>query len=97
MSGLQPISTAPRDGTPFMWLHYIKVLHPGGKPVEYKPYAQVIRRTWVGEKVGAGYWMGEYSSKSDYDLMHGWWLPLPDPESQPHTSIEELRVLQGRA
>lgn len=73
------MDSAPMDGTPFVWLHYVTVL---SSPVEYKPYAEVIRRHWMkGEKKGRGFWMGQSISRSDDELRYGWWMPLaPAPD-----------------
>lgn len=82
----QPIDTAPRDGTPFIWFHYITILT---KPVTYKPEVDIVRRAWLGEKTGNGYWMGKWTSHGDADLSCGWWIPLhPEPEQAVVTSAE---------
>lgn len=81
--GWQPIATAPKDGTPFVWLRYITVIHEDGRPVTYEPDVEIIRRCWGlsanAVRKGPGYWMGEYTSRSDLDLKLGWWMPLPPP------------------
>ena len=78
-STFQPISTAPTDGTPFVWLHYIKVLN---SPITLDWKVDLVRRAWIGEtsgvpRVGKGYWMGSYTSHGDDELTQGWWAPLP--------------------
>ena len=78
--GWKPIATAPRDGTPFIWMHYITVLHMD-KPHEYDPQVDIVRRRWINEekagRQGDGFWMGKYGSRSDDQLSYGWWRPLP--------------------
>lgn len=71
-----PIATAPRDGTPFVWLHYITML---GEVVRYEPELEVIRRAWLGPRAGPGHWMGKHCSRSDIEVAYGWWAPMPPP------------------
>lgn len=79
----QPIESAPRDGTAFVWVHYIRVLNGPDKPDEYVPYSDVVRRHWINEekngRSGDGFWMGQYGSHSDRELECGYWKRLPDP------------------
>jgi hypothetical protein len=81
------MDSAPKDGTPFVWMHWVTVL---STPVTYKAYAEVVRRCWMGaEKKGDGFWMGQSISRSEDELKYGWWMPaapLPDDENQ---EIEE--------
>lgn len=78
----RPISEAPKDGTPFVWMHYITVLH-SDRPYEYKPHVDILRRAWINEekagRQGDGYWMGQYGSKSDSDASYGWCIAMPTP------------------
>lgn len=78
-SAWRDIASAPRDGTSFVWMHYITVLGTNG-PHEYKPYVDVLRRAWINEdkvgRQGDGYWMGQYGSRSDYEVCRGYWMPL---------------------
>ena len=72
-TGWQPIETAPRDGTEFLWLWVITVL---GEEIEFEPQAEPLKRDWFGEeKIGNGYWMGKYTSKGDASVF-GWWKPF---------------------
>ena len=74
----QPIETAPKDGTSFVWMRYITVLKEGGLR-EHHPEFDVLRRAWLGkEKAGDGFWVGKYASWADYDVYLGWWCPLPE-------------------
>lgn len=87
-SAWRDIASAPRDGTPFVWVHYITILHTD-RPQEYKPYVDVLRRAWINEenvgRQGDGYWMGQYGSKSDSEVYRGYWVLLhPEPNASDH-------------
>lgn len=71
------METAPRDGTPFIWLSWITILDT---PIRYEPRCEIIYRNFkIGDRtVKIGHWMGRYNSRSDLDLAHGCWMPLPE-------------------
>ena len=82
MPSWKPMESAPKDGTPFIWMGYVTVLTT---PPTFDPYCDVIRRFWLGDargvpRVGEGFWMGKYGSRGDMHLQRGWWMPLPSPE-----------------
>jgi hypothetical protein len=78
----QPMETAPRDGTEFVWLRRITIVAVG-KPATYEFHACVMHRRWIAEerglpREGEGFWMARYGgSVPDMDARHGWWAPLP--------------------
>ncbi len=90
----RPISTAPMDGTPFIWFRYITILT---KPVTYNPQVEIVRRHWLREKTGRGYWMGQYTSHGGGDLSYGWWTPLqPEPDlANPHEAGQQPKESHG--
>jgi hypothetical protein len=75
----QPMSTAPRDGTVFVWLRITIVAV--GKPTAYEWEARTMRRYWIAEerglpREGDGFWLAG-CSVADMDAT-GWWAPLPN-------------------
>lgn len=74
MSEWQPISTAPRDGTPIIGLRIRK--YPDGS--EY-PDGEVMM--WEGGNIIKGGWafMGIIVSMVDDKWLPTHWLPLPSP------------------
>jgi hypothetical protein len=91
-----PIETAPRDGTPFVWMHYITILHTD-RPYEYEPHFEVLRRAWINEekvgRKGDGFWMGKYTSIGDARVSHGYWMPMPP---LPNAAITGREATQSK-
>lgn len=65
-----PMSTAPRDGMPFLWLNPITVVG-GGKSPRVKLHVDTLRR--VGAPESEGYWTNSVISVADHAATHGWW------------------------
>jgi hypothetical protein len=80
MSEWSPMTTAPMDGTEFVWLQRITILAVG-KPNSYRWEARTMRRHWMSDerglpREGKGYWMAKFGSVPDFAAL-GWWMPLP--------------------
>lgn len=83
----QPMETAPRDGSEFVWLQRIIVI-AAGKPNTHEHEVLMMRRVWSADSLGRaregdGFWMARWrGSVSDYEAKHGWWAP-PPPNGVP--------------
>lgn len=75
------IETAPQDGTPFFWLHYVH--HVGGGPPYDRPRLTAMWRE--------GCWRTSYGgSEPDHYVKHGWWSVDALPISAAYLKAERL-------
>lgn len=71
----QPMATAPRDRTSFVYLRTITHVGGSSRPIDIVPELGIFHRTGVDPKCG-GYWLHSQHefSVGDYEMRLGYWM-----------------------